>query len=286
MRVYFTEKMTAKEQSCSPSAAKPTKVAKDWLQAFGDQIEIVRPGPASELDICMAHDPKYVKGVLTGNQSNGFGSFDESVIASLPYTSGAMISAAKYAAKSGEPAAALCSGFHHAAYDGGGGFCTFNGLMIAALHLKDKGIVKNVGILDLDMHYGDGTDNIIQELGIKWVKHFTAGLNFCRKGDARSFLKKLSSIIKHTFKNCDVLLVQLGADPYIDDPLGGWLTIKQLAERDKIVFETAKEMGIPVAWNLAGGYSRDKSGEITPVLEIHRNSAQNCITVYAEVKAA
>jgi hypothetical protein len=56
------------------------------------------------------------------------------------------------------------------------------------------------------------------------------------------------------FADCDVLLYQAGADPHIDDPLGGWLTDAQLAQRDRLVFETCRELGLPVAWNLAGGY--------------------------------
>ena len=55
---------------------------------------------------------------------------------------------------------------------------------------------------------------------------------------------------------CDLILYQAGADPHIDDPLGGWLTTKQLQQRDKRVFSASAEWKIPVAWNLAGGYQR------------------------------
>jgi acetoin utilization deacetylase AcuC-like enzyme len=34
--------------------------------------------------------------------------------------------------------------------------------------------------------------------------------------------------------DCEVLLYQAGADPHINDPLGGWLTTAQLRERDRI----------------------------------------------------
>jgi acetoin utilization deacetylase AcuC-like enzyme len=80
--------------------------------------------------------------------------------------------------------------------------------------------------------------------------------------------------------HCDLLLYQAGADPHIDDPLGGWMSTAQLAQRDRIVFETAAEMGFPVAWNLAGGYQRDASGGIEPVLQIHRNTMQACVAVH------
>jgi acetoin utilization deacetylase AcuC-like enzyme len=78
------------------------------------------------------------------------------------------------------------------------------------------------------------------------------------------------------FDGCDVLLYQAGADPYIDEPLGGWMTTEQMAERDKIVFETAKKMEIPIACNLAGGYQKD----IRKVLDIHYNTMKACWAVY------
>lgn len=65
------------------------------------------------------------------------------------------------------------------------------------------------------------------------------------------------------------MLYQAGADPHVNDPLGGWMTTAQLYERDVIVFETAREMGLPVVFNLAGGYQRDEDGGIRPVLDIH-----------------
>ena len=87
----------------------------------------------------------------------------------------------------------------------------------------------------------------------------------------------LDNLILASFHGCDVLIYQAGADPHIDDPLGGWLTTEQLLERDTIVFKTARLMGLPVAWNLAGGYQRDKDGGISKVLEIHNNTMRACL---------
>ena len=68
------------------------------------------------------------------------------------------------------------------------------------------------------------------------------------------------------------MLYQAGADPHINDPLGGWLTTEQLYRRDARVFDGLRKMCIPVAWNLAGGYQRDAAGTIRPVLTIHDNT--------------
>ena len=58
------------------------------------------------------------------------------------------------------PAAALGSGFHHAHADHGEGFCTFNGLVVAAEALWAAGAVAHVAVLDLDLHYGNGTASL------------------------------------------------------------------------------------------------------------------------------
>ncbi len=76
--------------------------------------------------------------------------------------------------------------------------------------------------------------------------------------------------------DCDVILYQAGADPHIDDPLGGWLTLAQLRERDRIVFEQARHYGVPIAWNLAGGYQNP----LRKVLDIHDNTLVECAAVF------
>jgi acetoin utilization deacetylase AcuC-like enzyme len=78
------------------------------------------------------------------------------------------------------------------------------------------------------------------------------------------------------FAGYDLLIYQAGADPHIDDPLGGFLTTAELAERDRIVFSVAREIGIPVVWNLAGGYQQP----LARVLEIHRNTMAACVAAF------
>lgn len=188
-----------------------------------------------------------------------------------------MLAAAREAIAGGGFACAPVSGFHHACWDHAGGFCTFNGLMVTALALLDDGLVNRVGIFDCDQHYGNGTDNIIEHLDVSdRIRHYSVGKQ--RVATVR-FLASLKSLVR-SFSDCDVLLYQAGADPHIDDPLGGWLTTAQLKKRDRIVFETAKAMGLSVAFCLAGGYQRDENGTIRPVLYIHDNTMIECLTVF------
>ena len=277
--VFFRPEMVALEASTSsPSAAKPAQVVADW-QTHGLPIQVLDFEPVDQDTLALAHERTYVQGVLAGNVPNGFGNRKSQVTASLPFTSGSMLAAARAALVNGSVACAPASGFHHAGFSHGGGFCTFNGLIVAAMALKRDGRVSRVGILDLDQHWGDGTHDIIGRLQLSWISHHSPGPEAPRAADAERYLRRLPGIVS-TFHDCDLLLYQAGADAHVDDPLGGWMTSEQLAERDRIVFEVAATIGVPVAWNLAGGYQRDAQGGIEPVLAIHRRTMEGCAGVF------
>lgn len=272
--VFFTSKMVADAHSFSPSPRKPVLAVESWKE-LKVPITIIEPMPVTAADINLAHDSDYVSGVLNGKTNNGFGNTLHAVATTLPYTSGAMVAAAREAIANGSVAVAPVAGFHHATYEHGGGYCTFNGLMVTAMMLKQEGIVEKVGILDFDQHYGNGTDNIIQQLNLDWVEHYSAGNKYYSESQAAEFLARIPELMEQ-FTECDILLYQAGADPHIDDPLGGWLTTEQMAQRDRIVFETAKQIKLPIAWNLAGGYQKD----IRKVLDIHDNTIRQCWAVF------
>lgn len=277
--VFYRHEMTADARFFAPGTFKPQACIEDW-QAAGMPIDIRDFEPASRQNLCLAHDPDYVDGILAGEITNGFNGRQLDVAASLPYTTGAMMAAAEEALLTRGVACAPVSGFHHAGWDSSGGFCTFNGLIVAARCLLESGLARRVGILDLDQHYGDGTDEIRQRLNLRTkIRHDSPGIDNLSARDAKRFLKDLPRRVR-AFDGCELLLYQAGADPHVDDPLGGWMTDEQLAERDRIVFETAADMDLPIAWNLAGGYQRDAAGTIAPVLAIHRRTMEACVAVY------
>lgn len=273
--VFFRPEMNAMTASYSPSSGKPRAVLEDWVDR-DLSIEVRDFEPVRPDQLALAHDPHYVRGVLDGRIKNGFGNQDPEVAAALPYTSGAMLAAAREALRNGVVACAPVSGFHHAHWAHGGGFCTFNGLVVTAQVLQREGLVQRVGILDLDQHWGDGTEAICRDLELGWIHHHSAGRYRYEAQHAQPYLSRLPSVVSR-FMDCDLLLYQAGADAHINDPLGGWMTDAQLAERDRIVFEVAGDLGLPVAWNLAGGYQRDAQGGIEPVLAIHRRTMQACM---------
>lgn len=274
--VFFSPHMVADSHSFSPSAGKPTAVVSSW-QALGLPLDIREPEPVTVDQLKLAHDESFVDGVLSCEEYNGFGNRSAEVAASLPYTSGAMLAAACEAIANGAVAVAPVSGFHHAHYAGPEGYCTFNGLIVAARVLLGEGAMR-IGILDFDQHYGNGTDDCIKELKLsRKIRHYTAGKHFWRREQAAEFLEEIADLVR-AMKDCDVILYQAGADPHVDDPLGGWLTTAQLADRDWRVFSAASRYGIPLAWNLAGGYQTP----IRKVLDIHDQTMLACAQTYLQ----
>jgi len=276
MKVFYSDRMVCDARSFSPSAGKPREVVRSW-RAAGIPLDIAEPQPVTPAELATAHDPAFVRGVLAGTIPNGFGNTSPEVAATLPYTTGAMLSAARWVLSEGAVAAAPCSGFHHAGHALASGFCTFNGLMVTALVLRAEGRARRVAILDFDQHFGDGTDEIIDALDIDCVRHVTAGERRRTPADVPAFLDDIDPWID-AMADCDLLLYQAGADPHVDDPLGGWMTTAELRERDRRVFHAARARNLPVVWNLAGGYQTP----LRKVLDIHDNTARECVAAWPD----
>lgn len=275
--VFYTPKMVAPSLSFSPSSVKPEKVVDAW-KTGNIPIEVLDVNPVGVPELSMAHSKEFVESVLAGLQLNGFGNKDTKIAETLLYTNGSMRDAAFCAVENGVVAVSPTSGFHHAHWDTASAFCTFNGLIVAARCVLQNEKVKRVGIIDCDYHYGNGTSHIIGKLNLYGcIKHFTAGYEFHTSDQANSFLEKLYEITSF-MQDCDVILYQAGADPHVDDPLGGFLTTEQMYLRDLIVFSECKQRNIPVVWNLAGGYQQHNDGSTNwdALTEIHTNTLKAC----------
>lgn len=279
---YDSRQVAEKNPSFSPSAGKPALVVKEW-QKMGYSFQLMDVTPVEREDFYLVHEKKHVDEVLDLKRVNGFNNKSADVANSLYWTNGSMVSACLYALKNNVNTCSPTSGFHHAGFWRVDGFCTFNGLAIAAAKLRYLlPSNKKIGILDIDMHYGNGTDEILSLFKMDYVQHYTFGgaeesSEFWRGGvEAERWLSKLPSIVE-SFNECAIVLYQAGADPHMDDPFGGALSDQQLRLRDSIVFNTLKAMKIPCAWNLAGGYQTP----IQKVLNIHNATMEECLKITA-----
>lgn len=277
--VFYSDKMMVDKVQESPSPRKPREVMLEW-QKNNYPMDIQEFDPVSIEQIKAVHDEEFVHGILNGTIENGFYTTDQEVIVSLPYTSGSFLAAARQSLHNGKVAVSPTSGFHHAEYKKAMGYCTFNGLMVSAKALLDEKLVQNIAILDCDYHYGNGTENIINQLGLnEQVMNITGRKSY--PYEASEFFKLLPQFLKSFIvKDVDIVFYQAGADAHIDDPFGGFLSTEEMLWRDEMVFEFCKQHKIPVVWNLAGGYQEDEHGNIQKVLDLHNNTMKACQEVY------
>lgn len=274
---YDARQSVANNRSISPSAGKPKLVMEEWAKK-GYDFAIGDVTPVTREDYYLAHHDSYINDVLDLRRPNGFDNKSPEVAAALPWTTGSLYCAAVEALKTRKNTVSPTSGFHHASWNRGEGFCTFNGIMVTCIKLHQLGI-DNIGVLDIDHHYGNGTVNIINHHSIDYIQHYTFGAdstNYYWNGGekAEDWLKILPTIIDR-FSKCKIVIYQAGADPHVNDPYGGALTDLQLRERDRKVFSMFKDMSIPVVWNLAGGYQTP----IQKVLDIHNATMEECLKV-------
>lgn len=253
------------------------------------------PAPIAREALLRVHTPAYLDAVETGEpralaESQKF-PWSPALWPSVLLTNGGALAAASRALEDGL-AAALASGFHHSHADHGEGFCTFNGLVVAAEALRAAGRLKTVAVLDLDLHYGNGTASLCaarpwlfncsiygndywQNAPYKDVetRRHTDGVNHVSfalpNGSGRSALQAAlergtASVL--AYGRPDLVLYQAGADPYREDPYSPLeLGLDDLRERDRFVFAWAKREGLPLAWVLAGGYTPD----VSKVVDVH-----------------
>ena len=228
------------------------------------------------------HDESYVEAVRTGEpkelaQSQGFRwapEFPESV---ARIWSG-HVEACRLALEEGLVFHPV-SGAHHARRATGGGFCTFNYLVGAPRTLFEEGWLERVMVVDLDTHQGNGTWELVEddarfsifdfsgaEFGVPEVEAEGRFSRLVR--DAETYfelLAKLPAFIDGV--RPELIQFQAGMDCHEDDGVGGvpGLSGERLEERDAFVFETARSRGVPVVFNLAGGYQ----GEFTVALHLN-----------------
>jgi len=265
---YSTAMSVSSNDSFSPSAGKPDLLMLDLMKTRKD-FEIVDITPLERSDLYLVHDKKYVDDVLDLNISNGFSNRSPDVAHALPYVCGSMVQASLDSFQNKSITLSPTSGAHHAGYNFGGGYCTFNFLALAALLVHKQG-AKKVGIIDLDCHHGNGTVDIIKKLNFDFIKHYSYGQDPMAKTDKDAWLKKLKSIVQG-FLDCDFVIYNAGVDSHITDPLGGYLTTADIKLRDEIVLNILREKNIPITISLAGGYQKDKkTGSIQKVIDLHK----------------
>lgn len=135
-------------------------------------------------------------------------------------TVGSFMAAAEETAVNGNVACSPTSGFHHAGFDYGRGYCTINGLMAATCRMLTR--KWDVGIVDCDAHYGDGTANILTHKGLHdRVYHWTYGRDHSGSFQWDRFERRIRNFMEQFLNETEparrMVLYQAGADVHVDD---------------------------------------------------------------------
>ncbi len=183
---------------------------------------------------------------------------------------GGTVAAAEQAWRSGGIGFHLGGGFHHASPNRGEGFCVFNDIVAAVLHLRDQGFSGKILVVDCDLHDGDGTRAAFAEdatvhtfsihnhhLGPTDVLEATSVELGSGIGDHR-YIQELEQRLPELLASFrpELVIYLAGADPAADDQIGDWeISARGMMRRDRLVVSAVrKKNSLPLVVLLAGGY--------------------------------
>jgi len=178
----------------------------------------------------------------------------------------------------------IAGGTHHSFADRGEGFCLLNDIAIASNYLLDQKIAKQILVVDLDVHQGNGTARIFQQE----PRVFTFSMHGARNYPVRKEQSDLDiglpdatedafylGVLRDTLPRLleqvkpDFIFYLSGVDVLATDKLGRLaLTREGCKTRDEIVFESCYQKEIPVAVSMGGGYSE----RIAHIVDAHANT--------------
>jgi len=192
--------------------------------------------------------------------------------------------AAEYAYKNKSIGFNVAGGTHHAFTNRAEGFCLLNDQAIAAQWLLNETDVKKILIIDLDVHQGNGTAEIFQNRTEVFTFSMHGRNNYplqkevsdldvpledgCDDVTFLDLLKISLQQIENQFTP-DFIFYQCGVDVLATDALGKLgVTQQGCLERDRMVFEFANKLDVPVVCSMGGGYSKD----IRHIVDAHVNT--------------
>jgi acetoin utilization deacetylase AcuC-like enzyme len=264
--------------------------------------DVEQPAPASDEDLLRVHTSEWVSklkhGTLTASEVMKLEvPYSPELAEAVWLAAGGTILAGQLALRDGF-ACNLSGGFHHAHANHGEGFCAIHDVAVAIRSLQSQGTIKKAIVVDTDVHHGNGTAHIFRDdssvftLSIHQENNYPAykppsdlDLPLDDGVEDEEYLATLVPAVARVLNDfCPEIAFYVGgADPYVEDQLGGLRLSKSgLKARDKGVFFAARSRGIPVVTTLAGGYAR----RIEDTVRIHANTVVAAQEVATESPAA
>lgn len=250
--------------------------------------QLFAPTPCNEEIILLTHDAAYlqklVQQTLSASEQRKIG-FPQSPALTqreLMITQGT-IDCCIHAMESGA-ALNVAGGTHHAFRDRGEGFCLLNDMAVAANYLLQQQLAKQILIIDLDVHQGNGTASLFANEPRVFTFSMHGGHNYpfhkeisdldiplADGTDDATYLRILADTLPKLIASVqpDFAFYLSGVD-ILDTDKFGKLKVSPAGcrERDAIVFESLHQHQIPVTVAMGGGYSPD----IRTIVEAHCNT--------------
>lgn len=280
MNIYFNDDYTASLYAFD-TTRKSGDVARSLLENPVEGVTLVDPAGSAQLTdnlIKQVHSTDYYAAVKSGTpldvaQSQGF-DWDEGIFPMALNHAAGVVAAASDALLFGRFAGTLSSGLHHAKWGTGDGFCTFNGLAVAARRGVELGA--RVLILDFDAHCGGGTHSLLPDIGGDVVQvdvSVSAFDHYRPEGDNKLILSESGSYewdieaaldYANSLGQFDLCLYNAGMDPF-----NCGVSVDELVKREATVAAFCRDNVPATAFTLAGGYTWGNV-EMSEIVDLHR----------------
>jgi len=266
----------------------------DLLRELDGTIQFTAPVPLAPEELYEIHDPYYVdfvEAISRGEErpesdQYGLGTADTPIVPGMAegarfLAGGSVLGTRLLLEGRTKRVLQLGGGLHHARKAMASGFCLYNDVALAIKEMTKVGW--HVVYLDLDVHHGDGVQEIFYSdervmtislhesgeflfPGTGWLHELGRGMGRALKlnlplqpfTEGDSYLEILQGIMEPALSwfRPDALVVQAGADAHYSDPLADlMLTTRDFENIYTMVLDLAeKKCGNRVLFTLGGGY--------------------------------
>ncbi|MBN2043267.1 MAG: histone deacetylase [Candidatus Aenigmarchaeota archaeon] len=266
MKIVFSKECLEYRFGNHPESPERVKNTYEFLRKKG--FRFLEPKPCTENDLLVAHSREMINHI----KKEDFLDFETPSLPGIYHYArlsvGGALLAMKVALEGTNSFSLMRPPGHHASQDNYEGFCYFNNIAIAALKARRK--ARNVAILDIDVHHGNGSESLLMgKKGILYVSLHQYGFIYPGTGrysndnvrnfpmdagtSGKIYLQNLSEALNIIREfNPGLIGVSAGFDTFEGDPLAG---IKLEVGTYEKIGKMIRDLRKPVFSVLEGGYS-------------------------------
>ncbi|MFN8482071.1 MAG: acetoin utilization protein AcuC [Anaerolineae bacterium] len=224
------------------------------LGLIGERVRVIRPEPATDAELLLAHTIEYVARVRAADEA-GVGNLDgqdtpawQGMYRRATTAVGGTLLAARLT-MAGDITHAFnpAGGLHHAQLDRASGFCVFNDIVVAVRALQREFGLTRIAVVDVDGHHGDGTQALlydeplltislhqydgrfypgtgrVEEIGRGAGRGYSVNVPLPRRVGDATYLAAFDAVVPPLLRayRPEFILVQFGTDAHMGDPLVG-----------------------------------------------------------------